>query len=78
LDAGSITGTGLDSSSTRPTDSHLLVLVQKSAGNLANNSKTDIVVAVVGGIVVASGRAAIARIIVPGAAPLYFACPIQA
>jgi hypothetical protein len=73
---GSITGTGLDSPSTRPTDSHLLVLVQKSAGNLAYNSKTDIVVAVVGGIVVASGRATIARIIVPGAAPLYFACPI--
>jgi hypothetical protein len=73
---GSITGAGLDSSLTRPTDSHLLVLVQKSAGYLTDNSKTDIVVAVVGGIVVASGRTAITRIIVPGAAPLYFACPI--
>jgi hypothetical protein len=53
-----------------------LVLIQKSAGDLTDNSKTDIVVAVVGGIVVASGGAAIARIIVPGTAPLYFACPI--
>jgi hypothetical protein len=70
-----ITGTGLDSSSTRLTDSHLPALVQKSTGNLTHNSKTDIVVTVVRSVVVANGGTAIPWIIVPGTAPLWFACP---
>ena len=49
----SITGTGLDSFLARPTDSHLPVLAQKSAGGDTHNTKTDIVVTVVAGIVVA-------------------------
>jgi hypothetical protein len=42
----------------------------KSAGRKTNNTKTDIVVAVTRVIIVASGGAAIPRIVVPGAAAL--------
>ena len=52
-DAISITGAGLDSFLARPTDSHLPALAQKSAGSDTDNTDTDIVVAVVAGIVVA-------------------------
>ena len=64
-----ITGIGLDSSLARPTDSHLLVLAHpkgvKSARRGTHYPKTDIVVAVVGPIVVASRGATVPRIVVP-------------
>lgn len=52
-DAMSITGTGLDSSQAHPTDSHLPVLAQKECWGDTHNTKTDIVVTVVAGIIVA-------------------------
>ncbi len=65
-----IAGTGLDSPKVRPTDSHLPVLAAKSAGGDADNTKTDIVVTVVAiVVVVAVRRAAVFRIVDPGAAP---------
>jgi len=46
------------------------ILTEGSAGRgNAHHPKTEIVVAVAGGIVVANRRAAIARIVVPRAAP---------
>jgi hypothetical protein len=71
-----ISGTGLDSFLTRPTDSHLLALVQKSARHLTHNSKPHIVVTVFRIVVVTNSRTAVPRIIVPRPAPLYFACPM--
>ncbi len=65
LDAMSITGTGLDSFLARPTDSHLPVLAQKSAGDDTRNTKTDIVVTIVARIVVANRRTAVMWIVVP-------------
>jgi hypothetical protein len=65
---GSITGTGLDFL-TRPTNSHLLVLVLKSPVYLTYNSKTKTFEAVDGGRVGARGRAAKTRKIDPGATP---------
>ena len=61
----SITGAGLDSSSTRPTNSHLPVLVQKSARKRTDNTKTDIVVTLARMIVVAGSRTAFVGIVVP-------------
>ena len=49
----------------RPTDSHLPVLMRKSARETTDNAKTDIVVAIARMIVVAIGRATIPRIVVP-------------
>jgi hypothetical protein len=49
----------------RPTDSHLPVLMRKSARDTTHNSKTDVVVAIVRTIVVAIRRATIPRIVVP-------------
>jgi hypothetical protein len=66
---------GLDSSSTRPTDSHLPALVQKSAGDFTDNSKPDIVVTILGIVVVASSRTAISWFVVPGAAPFTLPTP---
>ncbi|WP_449279988.1 hypothetical protein [Leptodesmis sichuanensis] len=60
-----ITGAGLDSSLTHPTDSHLPVLVQKSTRSRTDNTKTDIVVAVVRIVVVAIGRTTVPGIVVP-------------
>ncbi|MDE5075234.1 MAG: hypothetical protein O4749_03890 [Trichodesmium sp. St5_bin2_1] len=64
-----ITGTDLDSPLARPTDSHLPVLAQKSAGGETHKTKTNIVVVrLVRVIVVAVRRATPPRIEVPGAA----------
>jgi hypothetical protein len=61
-----ITGTGLDSSLTRPTNSHPPVLVQKNTRRTTTyNPKTNIVVVVVEVVVVAISRTAIFRIVVP-------------
>jgi hypothetical protein len=65
LDAINITGTGLDSFKAHPTDFHLTVLAQKSAGGDAHNTKTDVVVTVVAVVVVAIRRTAVVRIVVP-------------
>ena len=48
-----------------PADSHLPVLAQKSARGTTDNSKTNVVVGIVGRVVVAIGGAAIPRIVVP-------------
>jgi len=53
---------------TRPTDSHLPVLAIKSPGRTTYNPKTDIVVGFARIVVVAVGRTAIPRIVVPGTA----------
>ncbi len=50
---------------TLPTGSHLAALVQKSTRGTTDNPKTNIVVAVVGIVVVAIGRPAVPRIVVP-------------
>jgi len=58
---------GLDSYKARSTHSHTPTLAQKSARRnaITHNAKTDIVVAVVGVVVVASSRTAVLRIVVP-------------
>ncbi|MCU0567212.1 MAG: hypothetical protein MUF49_11515 [Oculatellaceae cyanobacterium Prado106] len=67
----SITGTGLDSPRHTESISHRLVLATRSAGRQTNNPKTVIVVVANPRIiVVASGGAAIPRIVDPGAAAL--------
>jgi hypothetical protein len=72
-----IAGANLDSSSTRPTDSHLPVLVQKSAGGRTHYTKTNIIVVVVARIiVVAVRRTAIIRIVEPRTAAFSHVCPI--
>ena len=60
-----------------PANSHQPALTVKSARQLARNPKTDIVVAVIARIVVATGRTAIPRIIDPGAAAQLLYCPPQ-
>jgi hypothetical protein len=50
---------------THPANSHLPVLVQKSAGGSTDNSKTNVVVPVVGIVPVAIRRTAVPRIVVP-------------
>ena len=46
-------------------DSHPLALIMKSAGRTAHNSKTVVVVTIIGVVVVAVGRATIPSIVVP-------------
>jgi hypothetical protein len=58
-----------------PTDSHQLALTAKSTRRGATHTKTYIVVTVIAGIVVATGRAAIPRIVVPGTATQQLCCP---
>ncbi len=60
-----------------PADSHQPALTVKNTRRHATHPKTDIVVAVVARIVVAIGRAAIPRIVVPGTAPQQLCCPPQ-
>jgi len=57
------------------TDSHQLALMVKSTRRHATDRETDIVVTIVARIVVAIGRAAIPRIVVPGTAPQQLCCP---
>jgi len=73
--AQSITGAGLDSSITCPLDSHLTVLIRKSAGSRTDNPKTVVVVVKPRIVVVARGRAAIPGIVVPRTAPLWVPAP---
>jgi tellurite resistance protein TehA-like permease len=68
LDAHRITGAGLDSSSARPTDSHLTVLAQKSARRGTRNPQPDVVIPIIGIVVVAVSGTAFIRIVVPAAA----------
>ena len=63
-----ITGAGLDSSRHTRQISHLPVLTLKSAGGITDNPKTNVVVGVARVVVVAGGRTAIPRIVVPGTA----------
>ena len=56
-------------------NSHPSVLDLKSARHLTYNSKTDIVVVVLGIVVVARSRTAVIRIVVPGAA-VFSACSL--
>ncbi len=57
------------------TDSHQPALTLKSTRRHATYPETDSVVAVIARIVVAIGRAAIPRIVVPGTAPQQLGCP---
>ena len=58
-----------------PTDSHQLALTVKSTRQHATYPKTDIVVTIIARIVVAIGRTAFPRIVVPGTAPQQLCCP---
>jgi hypothetical protein len=70
-----IAGTGLDSSSTRPTNYYPPVLVQKSARTSTRNTKTSVVVAVARIVVVTIRRATVFRIVVPGTTAQHLGVP---
>jgi hypothetical protein len=70
-----ITGANLDSPSTRPTDSHLSVLVQKSAGRRTHHPKPDIIVVVARVVVVAIRGTAIIRLVEPRTATFFMFAP---
>ncbi len=63
---GAITGPDLDSSAIRLLGSLQAILTRESTGLTETDSKTVVVVAVVGGVGGAVGGAAVDRIVVPG------------